>query len=52
MILKLFKSRDKPGRAGLPGVKDGTAGSAYQVYFGGSIAGKTVNERTSLDYGQ
>jgi len=46
---KMIRSRDKPGKKE---VKDGTAGSAYQVYFGGSIAGKTVNERTSLDYGQ
>ena len=48
MILKLFKSRDKPGRAGLPGVKDGTAGRAYQVFFGATTAGKAVNERSSM----
>lgn len=36
----IFRSRDKP--------KDSTAGAAYQVYFGGTAAGKAVNERTSM----
>lgn len=39
---KMFRSRDKPA------VKDSTAGSAYQVYFGGTASGKAVNERTSM----
>lgn len=37
---RFFKSRDKP--------QDSTAGSSYRFFFGGSSAGKTVNERTSM----
>ena len=36
----LFKSRDKP--------KDSTAGSAYSFFFGGTAAGKAVNEKSSM----
>jgi HK97 family phage portal protein len=36
----LFRSRDKP--------TDRTAGSGYSFYFGGSTAGKNVNERSSM----
>lgn len=37
----LFRSRDKP-------VTDSTAGGAYRFFFGGSTAGKTVTERSSM----
>ena len=36
----LFKSRDKP--------ENRTAGSAYSFYMGGTTAGKTVTERSSM----
>ena len=36
----LFRSRDKP--------QDRTAGSGYAFYFGGSTAGKNVNERSAM----
>ena len=36
----LFRSRDKP--------KNSTSGAAYRFYFGGSTAGKPVNERTAM----
>ena len=39
-FVKLFKSRDKP--------KNVTVGSAYNFLFGGSTAGKTVTERSSM----
>ena len=37
----LFRSRDKP-------VTDSTSGSAYRFLFGGSTAGKPVNERSAM----
>ena len=37
----LFRSRDKP-------VTNSTAGGAYRFFFGGSTAGKTVTERSSM----
>ena len=36
----LFRSRDKP--------QDRTSGSAYSFFFGGSAAGKRVNERSAM----
>ena len=36
----LFRSRDKP--------QNRTAGSAYSFFFGGSTAGKRVNERSAM----
>ncbi|HUM83626.1 MAG TPA: phage portal protein [Lachnospiraceae bacterium] len=36
----LFKSRDKP--------KDATAGSSWRFFFGGTTAGKPVNERSAM----
>ena len=36
----LFRSRDKPTNS--------TAGSSYRFFFGGSTAGKSVNERTAM----
>lgn len=36
----LFKSRDKP--------KDYTAGSSFRFFFGGTTAGKPVNERSAM----
>ncbi len=36
----LFKSRDKPTNS--------TSGSAYRFFFGGTTAGKPVNERSSM----
>ena len=39
-FLGLFKSRDKPVNR--------TAGSGYSFFFGGSAAGKTVNERSAM----
>lgn len=39
-FVKLFKSRDKP--------KNVAVGSAYNFLFGGSTAGKTVTERSSM----
>ena len=36
----LFKSRDKP--------QNRTSGSGYSFFFGGSTAGKNVNERVLL----
>ena len=40
LISGLFRSRDKP--------KNATAGSGYSFFFGGSSAGKSVNERSAL----
>ena len=40
LISGLFRSRDKP--------KNSTAGSGYSFFFGGSSAGKSVNERSAL----
>ena len=40
LIAGLFRSRDKP--------KNATAGSGYSFFFGGSSAGKSVNERSAL----
>ena len=40
-ILKgIFKARDKP--------KDAISGSRYSFFFGGTTAGKQVNEHTAL----
>ena len=36
----LFKSRDKP--------QNRTSGSGYSFFFGGSTAGKNVNERSAM----
>lgn len=36
----LFKSRDKP--------QNRTSGSGYSFFFGGSTAGKNVNERSVM----
>ena len=36
----LFRSRDKP--------QNRTSGSAYSFFFGGSAAGKRVNERSAM----
>ncbi len=36
----LFKSSDKP--------QNRTSGSGYSIFFGGSTAGKNVNERSSM----
>ncbi|HCT64233.1 MAG TPA: phage portal protein [Lachnospiraceae bacterium] len=40
ILTGLFKSRDKPTNS--------TAGSAYRFFFGGTTAGKPVNERSSM----
>ena len=40
LFTSLFKSRDKP--------KNSTSGASYRFYFGGSTAGKPVNERTAM----
>lgn len=39
---RMFRSRDKPQ------VSDSTVGSSYRFFFGGTAAGKPVNERTSM----
>jgi HK97 family phage portal protein len=39
-IFSIFKSRDKP--------RDNTAGGSFRFLFGGSTAGKLVNERSSM----
>ena len=36
----LFKSRDKP--------QNGTAGSGYRFYLGGTTSGKAVTERSAM----
>lgn len=41
ILTGLFRSRDKP-------VTDSTSGSAYRFLFGGSTAGKSVNERSAM----
>ena len=40
ILTGLFKSRDKPTNS--------TTGSAYRFFFGGTTAGKPVNERSSM----
>jgi phage portal protein BeeE len=41
IIGRLFKSRDKP-------VANSLLGSAYSFFFGSTVCGKTVNERTAM----
>ena len=40
LLSGLFRSRDKP--------QNRTSGSAYSFFFGGSSAGKRVNERSAM----
>ena len=43
---KLFRARDKPGSK--PAVSDSLNGSAYSFLFGGTVAGKRVDERSAM----
>jgi phage portal protein BeeE len=40
ILQSIFKARDKP--------KDALGGSRYSFFFGGSTAGKPVNEHTAM----
>jgi HK97 family phage portal protein len=46
LLVRIFKSRDKPG--GRPSPSNSLNGGAYSFFFGGTAAGKVVNERSAM----
>jgi HK97 family phage portal protein len=46
LLGRIFKSRDKPG--GRPSPSNALNGGAYSFFFGGTAAGKVVNERSAM----